>query len=303
LRGGVVRPVTSLDFGESTQGPHFTVDAPLIPLYHLLRRNDRLESRRTKSSPFRDLIHPYPGAGRDPVISTLQEVCAVFTTILLLAVTAGGEAADFGRRGGCNGCSGGCFGSGGGCYGCNGGRSGLFGGGGLFGRKHNGCNGCSGVVYSGCSASYGCSGTVYSGGCSGVVYGGGCTGGVVHGGGCTGGVVYGGGCTGGVIVHSGCGGGTVVVPSTPSKKIEPGTKTSDTGKKPEGGKKIEGGTTTKPGELTATEAKWLKEMMDAEKDPAKKKEIEKEFKSEPTGAGREAIYKLWKKDTGKGGDA
>ena len=50
--------------------------------------------------------------------------------------------------------------------------------------------------------------------------------------------------------------------------------------------------------MTATEAKWLKEMMDAEKDPAKKKEIEKEFK-EDTKAGREAIYKLFKKDTGK----
>ena len=112
----------------------------------------------------------------------------MYSVVLMMALTGGAEAPEFGGRcggcsgcHGCNGCSGGCHGCRGGkhsrchgCSGCNGGCHGCHGG-----RKHgrcHGCNGCSG--YSSCcgSVSYGCNG----------------------------------GCAGG------CGGGTVVTPVTPS---------------------------------------------------------------------------------------
>jgi uncharacterized protein (TIGR03000 family) len=102
----------------------------------------------------------------------LQEVCAMYSVVLMMAVTSGGEVADLGRRGGCGGCSG-CYGGcSGGCYG--GGRGGRRGG-----RRH------------------GCSGGCYGGGCYGGGYGGGCYGGGY--GGCYGGVGYGGGCYGGAV--------------------------------------------------------------------------------------------------------
>jgi uncharacterized protein (TIGR03000 family) len=94
----------------------------------------------------------------------------MYSVVLMMAMTTGGEAADFGGRGCrgcCGGCYGGCYGGGWGCHGC---------------RGRRGCHGC------------------YGGGC----YGGGCYGGGCYGGGCYGGGCYGGGgCCGGYIVPSG----------------------------------------------------------------------------------------------------
>ncbi|MBY0229866.1 MAG: hypothetical protein K2W96_11345 [Gemmataceae bacterium] len=97
----------------------------------------------------------------------------MFSVVLLVAVTAGGESVDFGRKGGCRG------------------GGGLFGG--RIGKRHHG-GGCHGGCYGGCGGavyapSYGC-----YGGCGGVVYGApaysGCGGAVV--GGCGGTVIFGG---------------------------------------------------------------------------------------------------------------
>jgi uncharacterized protein (TIGR03000 family) len=144
----------------------------------------------------------------------LQEVFAMYSVVLMMALAGGAEAPDHHNRGGCSGsyaCSGygggyGCSGYGG--YGCSGyvgsyGCSGYSGGHGctggrhkLFGGHRHGCSG--GYACSGYGGGYGCSG--YGGGyaCSGYGGGYGCTG--VYGGGygCTG--VYGGGygCSGGV---------------------------------------------------------------------------------------------------------
>lgn len=76
----------------------------------------------------------------------------MYSVVMLMALSAGPEVPEFGRRNNCDGgCRGvvanchGCYG-GGGCYGdCRGRR------GGLFGRWRNGCHGC------------------YGGGCHGVV--------------------------------------------------------------------------------------------------------------------------------------
>lgn len=124
----------------------------------------------------------------------------MYSVVLLAAMTAGGESADFGRRGcGCSGC--GC----GGVIVCSGCR-GCHGCSGCHGRvrkvRCHGCHGChcSGVVVVGCS----CSGVV----CSGVA-------------------------CGGVVVCTGC---TAAVESKPQAKPQqpqPGTGT----KKIEGGKK------------------------------------------------------------------
>jgi uncharacterized protein (TIGR03000 family) len=140
----------------------------------------------------------------------------MYSAVLMLALTAGSETADFGRNrcaGACNGgygygCSSGVVVGGGyGCsgsygYGCSGsyGCSSSHGHGGLFGGRRGGCSGgglfggglFGGHHRGGCSGSYGCSSGYY--GCSGGGYA------------CSGGVVYGSGapvC---------CGGGTVVVP-------------------------------------------------------------------------------------------
>lgn len=80
----------------------------------------------------------------------------MYSVVLLMAVTAGGESADFGRKGGCcgsYGCCGytSCIGSYGCCgySGCHGCRGGLF-----RGHHRHGCCGYSGccgtVIYSGC---------------------------------------------------------------------------------------------------------------------------------------------------------
>jgi uncharacterized protein (TIGR03000 family) len=118
----------------------------------------------------------------------------MYSVVMMMALTAGGEAPAFGGRG-CHGCSGGCYGGyscGGG--GCHGGRGGLF-----RGRRH-GCHGgssCGGGCYGG---GYGCYGGGY--GCHGGGYGG-----------CTGGY---GSCTGGY----GCGGGMMVPQGPPKKSTE-----------------------------------------------------------------------------------
>jgi len=124
----------------------------------------------------------------------------MYSIVVMAALTTGGEAPDFGRRGGGHG-GGSCCGSGyasGGCY-----------GGGGYGGGYRGCHSSWGGGYGGCSG--GGYGGGY-GGCSGGGYGGGyggCTGGYGGGyGGCTGGG-YGGG-------YGGCYGGGMygaVVPS------------------------------------------------------------------------------------------
>lgn len=108
----------------------------------------------------------------------------MYSVVLMMALSGGADAVEFGRhRGGCNGCDGGvaCYGGapvgcnggapvvvgcdgGAGCNGCHGGGHGLFRrrhgcdggcgglfGGGLFRRKHgNGCCGCDGGAPVGC---------------------------------------------------------------------------------------------------------------------------------------------------------
>jgi len=115
----------------------------------------------------------------------------MYSVVLLMALSGGAEATEFGKRcNGCSGCSGyvGCSGCSGyvgcsGCSGCHGGRKhkhsrcsgcsgcsgyyGCSGCSGCHGRKHSrchGCSGCYGSVYYGCSGSVGCSG------CSGAVH-------------------------------------------------------------------------------------------------------------------------------------
>jgi uncharacterized protein (TIGR03000 family) len=115
----------------------------------------------------------------------------MYSVVLMMAMTSGAEAPDFGRGGGCCGCCGGGYS---GCYGggCYGGGGGCHGGGRLFGGRH-GCHG-GGGCYGG-----GCYGGGY-GGCYGGGYGG-CYGGGMSYGGCYGGGY--GGCTGGIIMQSG----------------------------------------------------------------------------------------------------
>lgn len=156
----------------------------------------------------------------------------MYSAVLMLALTAGSEAVDFGKGRGCVGsCSGvvvgSCVGSCGGvvvggCNGCQGGhgcRGGIFGG-----HRHGGCNGsctgsCGGVVVGGCT-----------GGCTGVVVGGcnGCQGG--HGCGLFGRMRHRNhgcnGCDGGCIGSTGCiggCGGVVVTPATPATPATPKT--------------------------------------------------------------------------------
>ncbi len=78
----------------------------------------------------------------------------MYSVVLMLAVTAGGETPDFGRKGGCHGCCG--YSS---CHGCCGYSS-------CHGYKA--CHGCCG--YSSCcgySACHGCCGTIVIHGCCG----------------------------------------------------------------------------------------------------------------------------------------
>ncbi len=98
----------------------------------------------------------------------------MYSVVLMMAMTTGGDVADCHR----NSCSGGCTGYVAECS-CSGGGHHLFGG------RHGGCNG-------GCTGSYaygGCTGGYY-GGCTGGYYGG-CSGGMMSPYGCTGGPVWG----------------------------------------------------------------------------------------------------------------
>jgi len=98
----------------------------------------------------------------------------MYSAVLMLALTAGSETADFGRRG-CNSCNSGCYTSCSVSYGCSSYSSGCCGTA-RRGHRGHGCNsycsgysGCSG--YYGCSSSYGCSSYGCSGsyGCGGVI--------------------------------------------------------------------------------------------------------------------------------------
>jgi len=132
----------------------------------------------------------------------------MYSVVLMMAVTSGAEAPDFGRRG-CNGCNGGCHG---GYVSCHGGGHGCFGG---CSGCHSGGHGCrGGGLFSGLFRKHGCNGC---NGCHGSCHGGyvGCHG--SHGGfgGCTGGGYYGGGgYPGGVIVPGTGPGGVIVEPKT-----------------------------------------------------------------------------------------
>src|SRR5262249_43122388 len=70
---------------------------------------------------------------------SLQEVCAMYSVVLMAALATSGETPDLGRRGGCHGCRGGCYG---GCYGGYGwGCHGCYGGGYRYGGCYGGCYG------------------------------------------------------------------------------------------------------------------------------------------------------------------
>jgi uncharacterized protein (TIGR03000 family) len=99
----------------------------------------------------------------------------MYSVVLMMALTTGTDAVDFGHRNRCSGCSGGygCYGGGYGCYGggcsggCSGGYGGCYGGYGRFGCSGgyagHGCfGGCRGGY-----AGYGCSGGYAGYGCSG----------------------------------------------------------------------------------------------------------------------------------------
>ncbi len=131
----------------------------------------------------------------------------MYSVVLMMALTTGTDAVDFGHRNRCHG---------GGGYGCYGGSA-MYGGYGGYGGCYGGYGsyGCSGG-YGGCSGGYatmgyGCSGySGYSGfGCTGYGGGYGCSGYGGGGYGCSGysGGGYGcGGYGGGVIVNPGMGG-------------------------------------------------------------------------------------------------
>lgn len=124
----------------------------------------------------------------------------MYSVVLMMALTSGGDTPALGGRGGCyggcygsyGGCYGGCYGGGYGCHGgrghgCHGGRGhGCRGGRGHGchgGRKHGGCCGCYGGGYGGCYGGGfgGCYGSFAGGfgGCYGGVGGMGGVGGVV----------------------------------------------------------------------------------------------------------------------------
>jgi uncharacterized protein (TIGR03000 family) len=122
----------------------------------------------------------------------------MYSVVLMMAITTGGEAPDCHRGGG-----GGCCGAvaSGGCYGGGGGH--------LFGGRHGHGGGC------------GCYGGGYGGGCYGGGYGGGC-----YGGG------YGGGCYGGG--YGGCYGGGMYYGAPIGEPIKPPTDKKPEDKKPIG---------------------------------------------------------------------
>lgn len=126
----------------------------------------------------------------------------MYSVVLMMAVTGGAEAPDFGRR--CNSCSSchGCSGVVVSCHGCHGcsschGCNSCHGRRGLFGRHRcNSCNTC-----------HSCHSV-----CSGF---------------CNGGVILNGGC-------SGTCGGTVIIPTDPGTGPGPDPKTKEKDKKPVG---------------------------------------------------------------------
>jgi uncharacterized protein (TIGR03000 family) len=142
----------------------------------------------------------------------------MYSVVLLMAITTGGESADGcrGCRGGGCGCyCGGCYCGGGYCGGCNAGRGCRRGcRGGCNGCYSYGCYSCGGGCYSyGCHSSYGCGGC-YAGysGCYGGGYAG--CGGYASYSGCHAGayaaapVSY--GCVASAHVSAGCAAGHVV---------------------------------------------------------------------------------------------
>ncbi len=140
----------------------------------------------------------------------------MYSMVLMMALTTGGDTPDIGNRGGgCCGCSGytaGCYGGCGG--GCRGGRA----------MRSHGCHGCyGGGCYGGGCYGGGC----YGGGCYGSVSYGGC-----YGGGCYGGVSYG-GCYGGAVISGGCYGGVPVMPGTHQAPTPEKIKTAPEPKKTE----------------------------------------------------------------------
>jgi uncharacterized protein (TIGR03000 family) len=202
----------------------------------------------------------------------------MYSVVLLMAMTSGGESIE---ARGCRGCSCSCRAA----RGCRGSR----------GCRRHGCHGC----YSG--GCYGGGGYCHGG------YGGGCYGGGYGGHGCHGGYAMAGhGCYGGHMVsggHHGHHGGYVMGGQVIGgygvalgAGVQYGTVIG-------GGTIISGGTDVataeednlKPGTaLSATEQTQLKEMLDAEKDPAEKKKIEDEFKKDSR-VGRKATYEVFKK--------
>ncbi|MBI3412075.1 MAG: TIGR03000 domain-containing protein [Planctomycetes bacterium] len=142
----------------------------------------------------------------------------MYSVVLMMALSGGTEATEFGRHG-CQGMGHGCHGAGRGCWG----GSGCWGsghschGGGLFNR--NGCHGGGLFQRHGCHGG-GCHGGYVSSGC----YGGGCYGGGCHGNGCHGGGLFhrhNHGCCGGAVVYSsGCHGGAGTT-APPAKKEMP----------------------------------------------------------------------------------
>jgi uncharacterized protein (TIGR03000 family) len=133
----------------------------------------------------------------------------MYSVVLMMAMTSGGDVADFGHRhGGC--CGGESYSSCSGSYGyssCSGGYSGCCGGGHQHHRHHHGYSCCGG-------ASYGC--------CGGYSVPADCGCGAVVSTGCTGGVVTGGGGepVGPGHVDNGKAAGDKVVPMTEEDKKE-----------------------------------------------------------------------------------
>ena len=87
----------------------------------------------------------------------------MYSVVLMMALSGGAEAPDFGGRG-CRGCNGGC--SGVVASGCHGGH-GCHGGGLFGGRRHgchggHGCNGCGGFVAACNGGCNGCGGGLFS---------------------------------------------------------------------------------------------------------------------------------------------
>lgn len=74
----------------------------------------------------------------------------MYSVVLMVAATSGGDVASFGHKNGCNGCAGYTVSSG--CHGCS--------GGGFLG-KHRDRNGCNGGGFLGLHKNKGCNGGCY----------------------------------------------------------------------------------------------------------------------------------------------